>query len=85
MIVPQQAMKGQGIVDFLANHHVPENSKLYEVIPDEAMAVNTTLQDEIWQMFFDGTLRMGPKGKFINGLGIGFISTEIFYLMRIPW
>lgn len=47
MIVPQQAMKGQGIVDFLANHHVPENSKLYEVIPDEAMAVNTTLQDEI--------------------------------------
>lgn len=35
------------IKDFLANYSVLESNKLYEVIPDKVMVVNTTLKDEI--------------------------------------
>ena len=40
---------------------VPETSKLNEDIPDEVIKTNMTSNDKVWQMFFDGILRMGPK------------------------
>ena len=33
--MPQKAIKGQALADFLADHPVLESSKLYEDIPDE--------------------------------------------------
>lgn len=74
--VPQKVVKGQAIVDFLVDHPVPENSKLYEAIFDEAMIMNITSQHEVWKMFFDGYERMRPKGKVIAKAGIVFISTK---------
>jgi len=67
--VPQKAIKGQAIVDFLAGHPVPETSKLHEDIPDEVIEANITSSNDVWQMFFDGTSRAGPKGKIVTGVG----------------
>ena len=33
-----------------------------------------TFEDEVWQMFFDGASRMGPKGKIVAGVGVVFVS-----------
>lgn len=44
--VTHNAKKGQAITYFLADHRVLKNSKLYETIPDEAMAMNTTSENE---------------------------------------
>ena len=47
--VPQKAVKGQAIADFLAAHPVPETSKLYEEIPDEVAEANLISSDsEVW-------------------------------------
>jgi len=54
LFVPQKAVKGQALVDFLAAHPVSESSKLHEDIPDEIFESNMISEDEVWQMFFDG-------------------------------
>ena len=67
---------------FLAAHPVPESSKLHEDIPDEVFESNITSEDEVWQMFFDGVSRIGPKGKIISGVGVVFISLRNHVLPR---
>jgi len=63
--VPQKAVKGQALADLLAAHPISENSKLHEDIPDEVFESNMILEDEVWQMFFDGASRPCPKGNII--------------------
>jgi len=70
--VPQKAMKGQALADFLAAYTVSETSKLHEAILDEVIKANMTSSDDVWQMFFDGALRTGPKGKIISGGSVCF-------------
>ena len=77
IFIPQKAVKGQALAEFLAAHPVPEHSKLHEDIPDEVFESNTTSEEEVWQMFFDGASRIGPKGKIIAGVGVVFISHKI--------
>ena len=74
--VPQKAIKGQALADFLAAHPVLETSKLYEDIPNEVIETNMTSSDDIWQMFFDGASRTGPEGKNITGVGVVFVSSN---------
>jgi hypothetical protein len=74
IFTPQKAVKGQALADFLAAHPIPETSKLHEDIPDEVAESNATENGEIWQMFFDGASRTGPKGKIIAGVGVVFVS-----------
>ena len=74
LFVPQKAVKGQALAEFLAAHPVPESSKLHEDIPDEVFESNITSEDEVWQMFFDKPSRISPKGKIIAGVGVVFIS-----------
>jgi len=76
ILTPQKAVKGQALAEFLAAHPVPEQSKLHEDIPDEVFESNATSEEEVWQMFFDGASRMGPKGKIIAGVGVVFISPQ---------
>jgi len=45
--VPQKAVKGKGLADFLAAHPVPKSSKLHEDIPDEVFESNITLENEV--------------------------------------
>jgi len=82
IFVPQKAIKGQAIADFLTAHSVLESSKLHENIPDELIEANITSSDCIWQLFFDGASRTGPKGKIVAGVGIVFISLENHVLPR---
>ena len=61
---------------------VPESSKLHELLPDEVFESNITLEDEVWQMFFNGASRIGPKGKVIVGVGVVFILPQNHVLPR---
>ena len=80
--VPQKAVKGQSLVDFLAVHPISKTSKLYVDIPDEVIKTNMTSGDDIWQMFFDGTSKTGPKDKIIARVGVVFVSPENHVLPR---
>ena len=51
--VPQKAIKGQALADFLAAHPVSETSKLHEDASDEVIKANITSNDHVWQLFFD--------------------------------
>jgi len=42
LFVPQKAVKGQTLADFLAAHPVPESSKRHENIPNEVFESNMT-------------------------------------------
>lgn len=46
--VPEKAVKEQAIADFLADYPVPKNCKPYEIVPNEAMTMNITSQNEVW-------------------------------------
>ena len=80
--VPQKAIKGQALADFLAAHPVPETSKLHEDIPDEVIKANMTSSDGVWQMFFDSASRIGLKGKIVARVGVIFVSPENHILLR---
>ena len=47
LFVPQKAVKGQALLDFLAAHSVPESSKFHEDISDEVFESNMTSEDEV--------------------------------------
>jgi len=48
LFIPQKAVKGQALADFLAAHPVPKSSKLHEDIPDEIFESNMISADEVW-------------------------------------
>ena len=71
--VPQKAIKGQAMVDFLADHLVLETSKLYDDLSDEIAEVsliNASLEVQVWQLFFDGASRTSPMGNITAGVGV---------------
>jgi len=82
LFVPQKAVKGQALAEFLAAHPVPESSKVHEDIPNEVFKSNIISEDEVWQIFFNGASRIGLKGKIIAGVGVVFISPKNHILPR---
>ena len=74
-------IKRQALADFLAAHLVLEMSKLHKDIADEVIKANMTSEDDVWQMFFDGALRIGPTCKVIAGVGVVFVSSETTYFL----
>jgi len=47
----QKAVKGQAVADFLVDHPVLGNSKLYDDLPDEIAEVdviNASLEEQVW-------------------------------------
>jgi len=81
-LIPQKAIKGQALVDFLIAHPVPESLKLHEDISDEIFESNMTSEDEVWQIFLYKVSRTGPKGKIIAGVGVVFVASQNHVL---PW
>jgi len=57
---------------------IPESSKLHEDIPDEVFESNMNSEDKVWQMFFDGASRTGPKGKIIAMWGGIYLTTKSY-------
>ena len=60
--VPQKAIKGQALAEFLAAHPIPDDSPLVTDLPDEEV-FNVNL-DASWELYFDGASRMdtNPDG-----------------------
>jgi len=47
LFVPQKAVKGQTLADFLATHPIPESAKLHEDISDDIFESNMISGDEV--------------------------------------
>jgi len=83
--LPQKAIKGQAIADFMAKNPTPGSGRLYEDIPDESAEVHlaqTTLEDQVLQMFFDGASRVNPSGDLAAGVGIVLVSPHHHVIPR---
>jgi ribonuclease HI len=52
--VPQKAVKGQALADFLAAHPVPDDSPLVTDLPDEEVF---NVGTSTWELYFDGASR----------------------------
>ena len=78
--MPQKAVKEQAVADFLADYPISENSKLYADLSDkitEVNAINTSSEEQVWQLFFDEALRTNPEGNIIAGVGVVYLSPHI--------
>ena len=63
LFIPQKAVKGQALADFLAAHPVPESSKLHEDIPDETFESNMISEDEVWRCSLIKHQEQAPKAR----------------------
>ena len=67
--VPQKAIKGQALADFLADHPVPNDWEISDDLPDEeVMTVNVSPP---WEMYFDGSATKNGAGA-----GVVFITSD---------
>ena len=57
--VPQKAVKGQALADFLAAHPIPDNMELPDDLPDEEVFAT---EMSFWQLYFDGAARKNSVG-----------------------
>jgi len=64
--VPQKAVKGQAIADFLAVQPCPDNEELPDDLPDDRVML---VETKSWQLDFDGAARSKEAG-----VGIVFIT-----------
>jgi len=84
--MPQKAVKGQAMVNFLVGHPVPGNPKLYDDLLDKiakVCATHTSLEEQVWRLFFDGASRMGPRGNIIAGVGVVLLSLHNYVIPRV--
>ena len=83
--LPQKAVKGQTVADFLVKHPDPKATKLYEDLPDEVAEVcltQTSFEEQVWQLFFDGASRTGLRGIIIAGVGVVLVSPQNYVIPR---
>ncbi|XXG41985.1 hypothetical protein AAC387_Pa01g2344 [Persea americana] len=79
--VPQKAIKGQALADFLVEHPLPKDSSLRDDLLDEPVySVETSLSNASWNMYFDGATRTNEKGKPISGFGILFVNLDKYLI-----
>lgn len=84
----QKNVKGQAVADFLVDHPVLKSSNLYEDLPDKIAEVYMTLasfEEQVWQLFFDGTSRTGQRGNIIAGVGVSCLPKFIWFLVHSHW
>jgi len=78
-------MKGQAATDFLAEHPNLRATKLYKDLPDEVAEVyltQTSFEGQVWQLFFDGASRTGPRENIIAGVGVVLVSPQNYIIPR---
>ncbi|CAL2265600.1 unnamed protein product [Prunus armeniaca] len=66
---PAKVVKGQAVVDFLADHPIPEDWEISDDIPEEQVFFTDVFP--AWTMFFDGSTRIDGAGA-----SVVFISLE---------
>ncbi|XP_021321401.1 uncharacterized protein LOC110437319 [Sorghum bicolor] len=71
--VPQKAVKGQALADFLATHPVPDDSPLVIDLPDEE--VFSIGIESPWELYIDGASRTetNPDGTLSKRAGAGLV------------
>ena len=69
-VVPQKAMKGQALANFLAAHPIPNDFPIDDDLPDEEV-FTTSMASSSWQMYFDGACRRSGAGA-----GIVFVTPD---------
>nr|UYK51750.1 hypothetical protein [Paphiopedilum micranthum] len=80
--VPQRAIKGQALADFLAAHAVAANSPLNDDLPDEqvlSLVEQSPGQGpQSWELYFDGaaSMKAGPSLSPRSGIGLIFVTPE---------
>ena len=67
--VPQKAIKGQALADFLADHPAPSNWEFTDDLPDEEVFYIETMPP--WAMYFDGAARRDGAGA-----GVVFVTPQ---------
>ncbi|XP_022845301.1 uncharacterized protein LOC111368297 [Olea europaea var. sylvestris] len=65
--IPQKAIKGQVLADFLADHPIPAEWELQEDLPDEEVLFAKIIPS--WRLYFDGAAR-----SYGAGAGVVFIT-----------
>ncbi|XP_020080912.1 uncharacterized protein LOC109704570 [Ananas comosus] len=72
--VPQRAIKGQALADFLAAHPVPDDSPLITDLPDEEV-MTVEKVTHYWQLYFDGASRSieSAEGSTRKKAGVGIV------------
>jgi hypothetical protein len=70
MFIPQKAMKGQALANFLAAHPIPDDFPIDDDLPDEEV-FTTTIGNSSWQMYFDGACRRSGEGA-----GVVFVTPD---------
>lgn len=69
--VPQKAIKGHALVDFLAAHLMPDDSPINRDLPDEEVFAVDTYPE--WQMYFD---RLSYFFKFFQSVRLDFLKNS---------
>ena len=75
-IMPQKAIKGQAMANFLADHPILKTLKFYDDLPDEIVEVNVmnaSSEEQVWKLFFNGASRTSPEGNIIVGVEVVLI------------
>ncbi|XP_060177701.1 uncharacterized protein LOC132607626 [Lycium barbarum] len=67
--IPQKAIKGQALADFLADHPIPDDWELTDELPDEHSMV-VEIQPP-WKMYFDGAAQRDGAGA-----GVVFVTPQ---------
>jgi len=83
--LPQKAVKKQAVAVFLAEHPDPRTTTLYKDLPNEIVKVcmaQTPFKEQVWQLFFDGASRTGPKGNIVAGMGVVLVSPQNYVIPR---
>ena len=78
-------MKGQAVADFLAEYPDPRTIKLYEDLPYEVAEIyitQTYFKEQLWQLFFDGASKTGPRGNIVAGVGVVLVSSQNYVIPR---
>ena len=73
------------MADFLAEHPDPRAIKLYEHLPDEVAEVcltQTSFEEQVWQLFFDGASRTGPRENIVAGVEVVLFSPQNYVIPR---
>ena len=81
--MPQKAIKGQAVADFLIDCPVLGTSKLYDDLLDEIAEVNlinVSSEEQVWQLFFDGESRTSPEGNIVTSVGVIFIFSHNYMM-----
>jgi len=73
------------MVDFLAEYPDPRTIKLYEDLPYEVAEIyitQTYYKEQLWQLFFDGASKTGPRGNIVAGVGVVLVSSQNYVIPR---